>query len=195
MVSASIDKKWSRVNKGADSSGKLAGPRKTDREKRSHEPLEALIAGGINLSDVEGIHYPYSRVSANAQNEDVSDVVNYKTIGESLQKAGFKPEEMQYFYSVTDDGEIETPSMKSLREYRAAQKIKSKYQKSGIGYVKIAHPDGLDIEDVRTYKIDSKPTEKVEEVLKKKIDSEINEFMKRFLKQMRTGGDMSKVVG
>ena len=75
--------------------------------------------------------------------------------------------------------------MQKLKEYRAAKKIKEKYESSGIGYVKFAHPLGINIENPKTYDKTSSPRDNPEDILKKNIATEIDEVLELMLNGMR----------
>jgi len=188
LLQASIDKNFSSINAGRDEKGRMVPVGKIDPSERSHDPFEAHILGGFKKDEVEGIHYPYTRVQKLADDEDISDVVNEISIKGRLEKLGFTPEEIAYFYSVSDSSMINTPSMQKLREYRAAKKIKEKYEGMGIDYVRFAHPDGINIENPRTYDKSAIGNENVGRILQNQIMSEMDSEFQNALKKMRKPG-------
>lgn len=186
LLAASKDKNFSHINGSRDKDGKMKPVGKIDpSDSRGHEIFEANILGGFSKDEVEGIHYPYSKIAKLAEKEDISDLTQQDVIGPKLQKLGFTPEEIQYFYSISDGKPLNTASMQKLREYRAAKKIKKKYESAGIGYVKFAHPLGINIENPKTYDKTSGPRDNPEDILKRNIVKEMDEALKLMLKDMR----------
>ena len=186
LLAASKDKNFSHINGSRDKDGKMKPVGKIDpSDNRGHEIFEANILGGFSKDEVEGIHYPYSKITKLAEKEDISDLMQQDVIGPRLQKLGFTPEEIQYFYSISDGKPLNTASMQKLREYRAAKKIKKKYESAGIGYVKFAHPLGINIENPKTYDKTSGPRDNPEDILKRNIVKEMDEALELMLKDMR----------
>ena len=173
LLASSVDGDFSRVSKNSKTKG-------TDG-------FEAHILGGFDKDEVDSINYPYSKLSKMSANEDISDVVNDKTIADSLRRMGFTQEEINYFYSVGGSGQMNTESMKKLREYRTAKKVKSKYSELGFNKVNIAHPQGINIENPRSHSKASRGIEDVETLLREEIAAEIMQTAKDLLKKMRKG--------
>jgi hypothetical protein len=173
LLASSVDGDFSRVSKNSKTKG--------------NDGFEAHILGGFDKDEVDSINYPYSKLSRMSANEDISDVVNDKTIADSLRSMGFTQEEINYFYSVGGNGQINTESMKRLREYRTAKKVKSKYSELGFNKVNIAHPQGINIENPRSHSKASRGIEDVETLLKREIAAEITQTAKDLLKEMRKG--------
>jgi hypothetical protein len=194
LLGAKMDKNFSSVGASRDENGKMSPVGMIDSGKRAHEPFEAQILGGFKKSEVEGIHYPYSKVSKIAKSEDISDVVNENSIKSKLEKLGFTPEEIAYFYSMSGGKPINTASMTKLKEYRAAKKIKEQYESMGIGYVKFAHPQGINIENPRSYDKTADQNTRVDEILKKAIDAEIDAELKKVLDSIRKGQQLDLIV-
>jgi hypothetical protein len=194
LLGAKMDKNFSSVNASMDENGKMAPVGAVDSSTRSHEPFEAQILGGFKKNEVEGIHYPYTKVSKVAESEDISDVVNEKSLASKLEKLGFTPEEVAYFYSISGGKPLNTASMVKLKEYRAAKKIKEKYEGMGVGYVKFAHPQGINIENPRSYDKTASPTARVDEILKRNIDAEVEAELKKTLDGIRKSDELDLMV-
>ena len=194
LLGAKMDKNFSSVNASMDENGKMAPVGAVDSSTRAHEPFEAQILGGFKKNEVEGIHYPYSKVAKIAESEDISDVVNEKSLASKLEKLGFTPEEVAYFYSISGGKPLNTASMAKLKEYRSAKKIKEKYEGMGIGYVKFAHPQGINIENPRSYDKTASPTTRVDEILKRNIDAEVEAELKKTLDSIRKSGQLDLMV-
>lgn len=173
LLASSVDGDFSRVSRNSKTKG--------------NENFEAHILGGFDADEVDSINYPYSKLSKLSEKEDISDVVNDESIAASLRDMGFTQEEINYFYSVGGPGQINTESMAKLREYRMSKKVKDKYSKLGFSKVKIAHPQGLNIENPRTHSKASRGIEDVETLLKKEIAAEIKKTVEELLKEMRKG--------
>ena len=194
LLGAKMDKNFSSVGASRDENGKMSPVGMVDSGTRAHEPFEAQILGGFKKNEVEGIHYPYSKVSKIAESEDISDVVSQNSMKSKLEKLGFTPEEIAYFYSMSGGKPINTSSMTKLKEYRAAKKIKEQYEGMGIGYVKFAHPQGINIENPRSYDKTANQNARVDEILKKAIDAEIDAELKKTLDSIRKGQQLDLVV-
>ena len=194
LLGAKMDKNFSSVGASRDENGKMSPVGVVDSGSRAHEPFEAQILGGFKKNEVEGIHYPYSKVSKIAESEDISDVVNQNSMKSKLEKLGFTPEEIAYFYSMSGGKPINTASMTKLKEYRAAKKIKEQYEGMGIGYVKFAHPQGINIENPRSYDKTANQNARVDEILKKAIDAEIDAELKKILDSIRKGQQLDLMV-
>ncbi len=186
LLSAGIDKDFSKVGTRRDKDGRLAPVGKMDPSTdRPHEPFEAQILGGFKKDDVEGIHYPFSKIQKLAEQEEIQDAIPEKTITAKLSKLGFTKEEIAYFYSMSNGQPLTGASVQRLKEYRAAKKIKQKYESQGIGYVKFAHPNGVNIESPKTYSKFAKGNEDVEKLIVGQILSEMEESLKKTLTKMR----------
>ena len=194
LLGAKMDKNFSSVNASMDENGRMAPVGAVDSSSRAHEPFEAQILGGFKKSEVEGIHYPYTKVAKIAESEDISDVVNDRSLASKLEKLGFTPEEVAYFYSISGGKPLNTASMVKLKEYRAAKKIKERYEGMGIGYVKFAHPQGINIENPRSYDKTAAPTTRVDEILKRNIDAEVEAELKKTLDSVRKNGQLDLMV-
>ena len=194
LLGAKMDKNFSSVNASMDENGRMAPVGAVDSSTRGHEPFEAQILGGFKKNEVEGIHYPYTKVSKVAESEDISDVVNEKSLASKLEKLGFTPEEVAYFYSISGGKPLNTASMVKLKEYRAAKKIKEKYEGMGVGYVKFAHPQGINIENPRSYDKTASPTARVDEILKRNIDAEVEAELKKTLDSIRKSDELDLMV-
>ena len=186
LLGSSKDKNYSHVGAKRDSNGRMKPVGKIDpSDDREHEAFEANILGGFSKDEVEGIHYPFSKVAKLAENEDVSDVVNIEILKPRMQKLGFTSDEIQYISVMSKQSPIVTPGIQKLKEYRTAQKIKKKYESMGIGYVKFAHPTGINIENPKTYNKTANVNDNPEQVIKQNIYSELDEALRDVVKKMR----------
>jgi hypothetical protein len=166
----------------------MAPVKKLDTADRKRVPFEAQILGGFDKDEVEQINYPYSKIKEMSSNVDISDVVNKKTISEKLRASGFSQEEIDYFYSLGGAGKMNSQNMQMLREYRAAQGVKDKFNKLGFNNVRIAHPDGINIENPRIIAKNVSPSANMESILRNEIMFDIQEQAEKALKEMRKGG-------
>lgn len=186
LLSASINNDFSNVNASRGKTGKMPNSFDSKIPDGSYrEPFEAQVLGGFDISDVEQVNIPFKKVTSAAENEDISDIVNPKTIAEKLRAAGFSPEEIEYFYSIGGSQTLNTESMTMLRNYRASQKIKSNLNNSGFNNIKFAHPEGFNIEDPRSHSKSAFGGESVEVVLSKAIGNEIVKTAKEMLKETK----------
>jgi hypothetical protein len=64
----------------------------------------------------------------------------------------------------------------------------------GIGYVKFAHPQGINIENPRSYDKTASPTTRVDEILIKRIDAEVEAELKKTLDSMRKSQQLDLMV-
>lgn len=186
LLSASLNNDFSNINATRGKKGKLANSFDSNLpEGSSREPFEAQILGGFDMADVEQVNVPFKKIEQEAAKEDISDIVNTKTIAERLRAAGFSPEEIEYFYSIGGGQMINSESMAMLRNYRASQKIKNSFSERGFSNVKFAHPSGFNIEDPRSHSKTAGKGESVESVLAKSISNEIIAMAKEMLKDMK----------
>ena len=185
LLKSSISNDFSNINTRRASNGKFAPLKGTDLEERKRDAFEAHILGGFDKDEVEAINYPFSKIKAMSENEDISDIVNPKSIAAQLRKAGFTEEEIRYFYSVGGGEKLNTASMQMLRQFRAAQKVKEKYKKVGFDNVRIAHPDGINIEDPRSYAQGAGRASDVEKVITSRIMRDILESAEKMQKETK----------
>jgi hypothetical protein len=184
LLGAGMSDDFSSVNSGRDRDGKFPTPGSLGQGV-DRDIFEAQILGGFDKDEVEKINYPFSRLSENSGKEDISDVVNNRSIAERLRSAGFSQEEIEYFYSINSGSKMNTQSMQKLRNYRAAKKIQDEYKKLGFDNVGIAHPEGINLFDARSYSAAAKRSDDIETVLREKIMREIAENAKKLLEEMR----------
>jgi hypothetical protein len=184
LLSSSIDGDFSRINSSRDKNGKMPRTNKPATEN-PREAFQAQILGGFDVDEVEQVNYPFSRIMADSASIKIDDVVNEKTVATKLRAAGFSPEEIAYFYSISDGGGIDTESMQMLRNYRQAQKVKKSLGDKGFSNVRIAHPQGLDIENPITHSSAATPRDSVEIILTENIMREIETRAESLLKEIR----------
>jgi hypothetical protein len=151
-------------------------------ENRKHEHFEALVSGGFSKNDIEGIHYPYSKVHELSRMIDISDVVNEAVIRSRAQKMNISQMQINMMYDDIEEMVIDSKSYSQLKDYRAAQKVRQTYENSGIGYIKFAHPMGFNIESPRYYDQAANDFERTEEVIKRNIFKEIDEIIQKVSK-------------
>lgn len=179
LLKASMDDDFSAVNALQDKEGRLPPVGKDDPSKdRGHETYEAQILGGFLKEDVQGIHFPYTKISKMAESLDISDFANEKLFLDRAKRLTPSVEPAVIVAAITEKGPISTPSMQKLREYRTARSVRKKYEKAGIGYIKFSHPEGRNIEDPRNYDKVAKPSDDVETIIKSLIVKEIDDMIK-----------------
>lgn len=161
-----------KVSKGEESSAK------------SNSVMHAEILGGYSLSDIEGIHYPFSRVQKVAQNTKISDVTEGIVKFEEIIASKVSEPDAKIIISRINSGDIDTPAVRALKEYRTAMKIRQKYKAKGIGYVLFAHPKGTNIENPKSYDPNAKSGETVEQVLRRQIQMEVKSSIKKMADEM-----------
>ena len=181
LLKASLDDDYSGVNALPDSKGRLTPVDKDDpsANERRNESYEAMILGGFDAEDVEGIHFPYSKIQKLAEDENVTDFINNNFISSRLKKLNNSAESARIFSSLPSASEMKTESITALKEFRAAKKMKKMYEGIGVDYIKISHPKGINIEDPRTYDRNASPLADVESILKEKITKEIDEEIQK----------------
>ena len=185
LLKSSISDDFSNINTRRTSNGKFAPLKGADSEERRRDAFEAHILGGFDKDEVEAINYPFSKIKAMSENENITDIVNPKSVAAQLRKAGFTEEEIRYFYSVGGGEKLNTASMQMLRQFRAAQKVKEKYKKVGFDNVRIAHPDGINIEDPRSYVQGAGRASDVEKVITSRIMRDILESAEKMQKETK----------
>jgi hypothetical protein len=180
LLKAAIDDDYSALNAKPDKDGKLPPVGKEDPSKdREHETFEAMILGGFTKSDVQGIHFPYTKIVKMAEPLDISDFANEKLFLDRVMRIAPNTDPQQIIQLITSGGKIDTPSMRSLREYRTAKTVRKKYEKLGIGFIKFSHPTGKNIEDPRNYDPSAMPSDDVEKIIKSNIVKEIDELIRK----------------
>ena len=184
LLTSSIDGNMSRVNASRDENGKLPRTNSSVFEN-PREPFQAQILGGFDIDEIEQINYPFSKIEEDSKSVKINDLINEKTIAERLRAAGFSPEEIAYFYSIGGGEGLNTESMAMLRNYRQSQIVKDSFKKKGFLNTRIAHPDGLDIENPLTHSRSAAPRSSVESVLAENILREIQTEAERLLLDMR----------
>ena len=186
LLKSSLDEDYTGVTSLPDNAGRLTPVDKEDpsASQRKNESFEAMILGGFEIDDVEGIHFPYSKIKQIAEEEDISDFLNNSFVMSRLKTLNNSAEQARVFSSLESADKIRTESVVALKEYRAAKRIKKMYESGGVGYVKISHPKGVNIEDPRTYDRNASPLDNVESILKAKIAKELDsEIQKIFNKK------------
>jgi hypothetical protein len=184
LLKSSLDEDFTGVTAMPDKAGRLLPVDKDDpsASERENESFEAMILGGFSIEDVEGIHFPYSKIKKIAEEEDISDFLNNNFIASRLKRLNNNAEQARVFSTLESANKIKTESIEALKEYRAAKRIKKMYESAGVGYVKISHPKGINIEDPRTYDKNAKPLDNVESMLKAKIAKEIDSEIQKIFK-------------
>jgi hypothetical protein len=193
MLAADKSNDLSIVNASFDEKSKMLTPDSNTLDATERKQIEAMVLGGFDMSEVEQINFPYSKISEMASSEKIEDVVNPTSIAERLRKAGFSDEEIQYFYSVNREGSLNTDAMRLLREYRTANKIKKDLGAKGFSKVKIAHPTGIDMDDPRSFYKGADSANSIESLLAERILNEITQQAKTMIKTMRDGKTPSLV--
>jgi hypothetical protein len=185
LLKASLDDDHSGVTALPDSKGRLTPVDKKDpsAHERKNESYEAMILGGFDAEDVEGIHFPYSKIQKLAEDESVVDFLNNNFISSRLKKLNNSAESARIFSSLPSASEMKTESITALKEFRAAKKMKKMYEGIGVDYIKISHPTGVNIEDPRTYDRNASPLADVESILKAKITKEVDEEIQKLFKK------------
>jgi hypothetical protein len=142
--------------------------------------FEALVLGGIDKDEIKQINYPYSRIAEIGKSEDITKVVPDTEINQRLTALGITPENIEYINSLPSS-KTQTQATDELRTYLAAKKVVKKLNEMGFDDVKIAHPDGFDIMDPRSYSRGARPSDDVTKVLKEKAIIEISEIAKNII--------------
>ena len=155
----------------------------------SNSVMHAQILGGYSLSDIEGIHYPFSKVQKVSANTEISDVTKNIITIKDIMAQKVNEHDAKILLQRIESGSIDIPSINALRDYRTAMKIREAYKKKGIGYVLFAHKDGINIDNPKSYDPNSKSGETVEEVLKRKIQSEVKSSIKKLATGMAKARD------
>jgi hypothetical protein len=184
LLKASLDDDYSGVTALPDSKGRLTPVDKDDpsANERSNESYEAMILGGFDAEDVEGIHFPYSKIQKLAEDESVVDFVNNNFISSRLKRLNNNAESARVFSNLPSASEMRTDSITALKEFRAVKKMKKMYEGIGVDYIKVSHPKGINIEDPRTYDRNASPLADVESILKAKITKEVDEEIQKLFK-------------
>ena len=160
------------------------------------QPLGAHIMGGFKKEEISAVVHPWSKVQGASKDVDISDAIQQEPISEKLSRLGFSPEEIQYFYSLNGNslGSINTSAMQQLRAFRKSQEVSDKYKKMGIPEVQFAHKHGLDMLAPSSYSLTNQDEGGVEDVLKARIQVEIDNELKAALKKIqKTRGELTEI--
>jgi hypothetical protein len=160
------------------------------------QPLGAHIMGGFKKDEISAVVHPWSKVQGASKDVDISDAIEQEPISEKLSRLGFSPEEIQYFYSLNGNslGSINTSAMQQLRAFRKSQEVSDKYKKMGIPEVQFAHKHGLDMLAPSSYSLTNQDEGGVEDVLKARIQIEIDNELKAALKKIqKTRGELTEI--
>jgi hypothetical protein len=160
------------------------------------QPLGAHIMGGFKKEEISAVVHPWSKVQEASKDVDISDAIEQEPISEKLSRLGFSPEEIQYFYSLNGNslGSINTSAMQQLRAFRKSQEVSDKYKKMGIPEVQFAHKHGLDMLAPSSYSLTNQDEGGVEDVLKARIQTEIDNELKAALKKIqKTRGELTEI--
>jgi hypothetical protein len=158
---------------------------KTGEKKHGNAPLDAQILGGFRMSEIEGIHYPFSSIEKISGATDISDVLDDPISVKEIMSQRASQQVAEQMLKDIKSGKFATPAMKALRDYRTAMAIRKKYEARGIGYVLFSHPKGLNIDNPRTYDKTAGTREKVEDVLKRKIKTEIKNSVSKYISDFK----------
>ena len=160
---------------------------KFNADMSGQQPLGAHIMGGYKKEEISAVVHPWSKIQASSKDVDISDAIQQEPISEKLSRLGFSPEEIQYFYSLNGNslGSINTSAMQQLRAYRKSQEISDRYKKMGIPEVQFSHKHGMDMLSPRSYSLTNQDEGDVEDVLRARIQTEIDEELKAALKKIQ----------
>jgi hypothetical protein len=194
LLASSIDSDFSNINAEADEDGKMRKTNQFDDKKRARKPLQAQILGGFDVDEIEQINYPFTKLEKMAIDEKINDLVTPDMVQSALRMSGMNEEEIEYLDSIGLGSSMDTESMKMLRNYRYAQKLKKSYADQGVKKFKIAHPFGIDIDNPLSHSKSAKPGQRVEEVLVENIRQELIESGRKLIKELRKPGKPSLIT-
>lgn len=188
LLAASIDSDFADVNSEMSEDGKMRRTNQFDDTKRRRKPMQAQILGGFDVDEIEQINYPFTKLEKKAIDENIDDVVNSEMIRNTLLLNGFNQEEIDYITSTGMSKLMDTESMKMLRNYRYAQKLREMYREQGVKKFKIAHPLGINIDNPMSHSKAATPDMGVEQVLVENIKNELKEVAQKLMKDIRKPG-------
>lgn len=160
--------------------------KKTNTIEKSHSQYEAQILGGFSISEIEGIHFPFSKVEKISESENIEDALSDVVSINDIINAGCRVDVAEKILNKIKSGNIETPGTKALKSYRAAMKIRKSYESRGIDYVRFSHKKGWNIDNPQTYDVRAKRNENVEDVIKRVIKSEITSMLKKLIAEEKS---------
>lgn len=192
LLGYSLDKDGSSVNSKKPKGAKFKKVGEDLPDDFEHEQIQAHILGGFDKDEIESINYPFSKIEKLAETENIDDVIEELSIAETLRKAGFTEAEIAYFYQISGNKQINTQSMRALRQQRAAKKVRDKYKAQGFSKINFAHPRGENIDNPKTFNINANSKATVEDTLKEKIRKEIIAEAKSVLQKMNKNRKLTK---
>ena len=169
---------------------------KFNTDLSGQQPLGAHIMGGYKKEEISAVVHPWSKIQSSSKDVDISDAIQQEPISEKLSRLGFSPEEIQYFYSLNGNslGSINTSAMQQLRAYRKSQEISDRYKKMGIPEVQFSHKHGMDMLSPRAYSITNQDEGDVEDILRTRIQTEIDNELKAALKKIqKTRNELAEI--
>jgi hypothetical protein len=169
---------------------------KFNTDLSGQQPLGAHIMGGYKKEEISAVVHPWSKIQSSSKDVDISDAIQQEPISVKLSRLGFSPEEIQYFYSLNGNslGSINTSAMQQLRAYRKSQEISDRYKKMGIPEVQFSHKHGMDMLSPRAYSITNQDEGDVEDILRTRIQTEIDNELKAALKKIqKTRNELAEI--
>jgi hypothetical protein len=169
---------------------------KFNADLSGQQPLGAHIMGGYKKEEISAVVHPWSKIQSSSKDMDISDAIQQEPISEKLSRLGFSPEEIQYFYSLNGNslGSINTSAMQQLRAYRKSQEISDRYKKMGIPEVQFSHKHGMDMLSPRAYSLSNQDEGDVEDILRTRIQTEIDDELKAALKKIqKTRNELAEI--
>lgn len=149
--------------------------------------FETLVLGGVDKDEVMQVNYPYSVIKEMAHSQNIGNVIDMDSVKKKLLLSQMNPAEIDRVLSMPTVIE-KAASVKQIREYMAADGIRRKFKQLGFDNVKIAHPDGFDIFDPRSYSRSARPSDTVLNVLQAKFTEEVSILAQKQEKEFnRTG--------
>jgi hypothetical protein len=189
--SDSIDTQKLRLNEILD--GAVTGNHSAIVGTKDNPSLMAMIPGGVNKREIVHIEYPLSRLNINSESIDNNDLImGKKTISSQLKTLGMTDAEIEKFFNSGGliGGGPTPPLAMRLAQFKEAQNTKNELRKYGINKIKFVNPEGLDIENPRTWQNDkSALTESAQRLLEngaaKQIKSHLASYAESAMKQRK----------
>jgi hypothetical protein len=173
----------SRLNEILD--GAVTGKYTSIVGTKDNPSFMALIPGGINRKEIQHVEYPLSRLDITRDSIKENDgILGRQTISSQLKSMGLTDAEIEKFYNSGGliGGGPTPPIAMRLMQFREAQNKRNELRKYGIDKVKFVNPEGIDIENPRTWQKDmTATTESAQRLLEKEAVKQVKLHLQNYV--------------
>ena len=141
----------------------------------------AMIPGGVHRREIDHVEFPLSRLDISPDSIPANDGILGKTvISNQLKALDLNDAEIEKFFNsggLIGGGSTPALAMR-LMQFKKCQDTRNDLRKHGINKVKFVNPEGLDIENPRTWQTDqTATTESTQRLLEEGAKKEIASYL------------------